>query len=170
VPLDAGRSGLLDRLAPAAITGARVPTQLAARAWLRDALDVATPQGRVLVIDYATTTVELAERPYDEWVRTYRGHARGVGLLDALGAQDVTCEVAVDQLALVRPPSSDVAQSEWLRSWGIDELVAEGRRVWSERAHAPDLPAIAARSRVGEAEALLDPAGLGAFRVLEWTG
>ena len=27
-----------------------------------------------------------------------------------------------------------------------------------------------ARSRVTEAEALLDPAGLGAFRVLEWDG
>jgi hypothetical protein len=28
---------------------------------------------------------------------------------------------------------------------------------------------VRARSRITEAEALLDPAGLGAFRVLEWT-
>jgi SAM-dependent MidA family methyltransferase len=171
VPLDPGRSELLDRLAPAAVPGARVPIQLAARAWLRDALDLATPQGRVVVIDYAaTTTAELADRPYDEWVRTYRAHARGQGVLDALGAQDVTCEVAVDQLALVRPPSSDMVQSEWLRSWGIDELVDEGRRLWTERAHGPDLHAVAARSRISEAEALLDPEGLGRFRVLEWRG
>ena len=33
-----------------------------------------------------------------------------------------------------------------------------------------DLEAVKARSRVGEAEALLDPSGLGAFRVLEWDG
>jgi hypothetical protein len=31
-----------------------------------------------------------------------------------------------------------------------------------------DLAALRARSRVREAEALLDPDGLGAFRVVEW--
>ena len=33
-----------------------------------------------------------------------------------------------------------------------------------------DLAAVRARSRLTEADALLDPAGLGAYRVLEWTG
>ena len=42
------------------------------------------------------------------------------------------------------------------------------RRRWHERAHIGDLEAMAARSRLGEASALTDPAGLGAFRVLEW--
>jgi hypothetical protein len=46
--------------------------------------------------------------------------------------------------------------------------VEEGRRIWHERAHLGDLTAIKARSRVREAEALLDPDGLGAFQVLEW--
>jgi hypothetical protein len=46
--------------------------------------------------------------------------------------------------------------------------VDEGRRTWKERAHLGDLRAIAARSRITEAEALVDPGGLGAFRVLEW--
>jgi hypothetical protein len=32
----------------------------------------------------------------------------------------------------------------------------------------PDVAAVRMRSRVGEAEALLDSAGLGAFAVLEW--
>jgi NADH dehydrogenase [ubiquinone] 1 alpha subcomplex assembly factor 7 len=168
VPLDDERSALLDRLAPAAVTGARVPLQQAARAWVRDALGVATPAGRVVAVDYATTTADLAARPPAEWLRTYRAHARGGGPLDALGAQDITCEVAVDQLALLRPPTRDTAQADWLRAWGIDELVAAARDEWTARAHVADLAALAARSRITEADALLDPAGLGAFRVLEW--
>ena len=43
VPLAAERAAVLDRLAPAAANGARVPLQDAARAWLREALDVAVP-------------------------------------------------------------------------------------------------------------------------------
>ena len=73
-----------------------------------------------------------------------------------------------DQLSVVRPPGVHRSQAEFLAAHGIDELVAEGRRVWQERAHLGDLEAIRARSRVGEAEALTDPAGLGAFHVLEW--
>jgi hypothetical protein len=74
----------------------------------------------------------------------------------------------VDQLALVRPPTSDMSQADWLRQWGIDDLVAEAREAWTAAAHAPDLAALAARSRVTEATALLDPEGLGRFRVTEW--
>ncbi len=80
----------------------------------------------------------------------------------------MTCEVAVDQLARVRPPDADRSQAEWLGAHGVEELVAAARAMWHERAALGDLAALAARSRVGEAEALRDPAGLGAFRVLEW--
>jgi SAM-dependent MidA family methyltransferase len=169
VPLDPARTEMLDRLAPAARPGARVPLQDAARAWLRDALAVAAPGGRVVTIDYAATTAELAKRPPQEWLRTYRGHARGGEPLDDLGAQDITCEVATDQLALGRPPASNTSQADWLRAHGVEALVAEARAAWSERAHVGDLAAVAARSRVTEADALLDPSGLGGFRVLEWT-
>ncbi|MGH9227477.1 MAG: SAM-dependent methyltransferase [Acidimicrobiales bacterium] len=170
VPLDRERAALLDRLVPDPADGARVPLQDAARAWLRDASAVAGPRGRVVVIDYAATTAELAARPQDQWVRTYRGHRHGAGLLEALGEQDVTCEVAVDQLATVKRPALDRGQADWLRAWGIDELVAEGRTEWRERAQVGDLAALRARSRVSESDALLDPAGLGRFRVLEWAG
>jgi hypothetical protein len=169
VPLDDERARLLDRLAPDAGDGARAPLQAAARRWLQDALALAAPGGRVAAFDYATTTAALASRPQDEWLRTYRGHARGGHYLDGLGAQDVTCEVALDQLALVRPPVADRGQAEWLRSHGLDELVDAARRAWDERASVGDLAALAARSRVTQAEALTDPAGLGAFRVVEWT-
>lgn len=168
VPLVDARAQLIEQLVPEAAEGARVPLQDAARAWLREALAVAGPGGRVVVFDYASTTAEMAARPMDEWVRTYRGHTRGRGYLDDLGAQDVTCEVATDQLALVRSPMSDRAQADWLAAHGIGELVEQGRRIWSERAHIADLAALRARSRVSEAAALVDRAGLGGFRVLEW--
>jgi SAM-dependent MidA family methyltransferase len=156
-----------DRPWPAADDGARLPVQEAAGDWLRDALRLAAP-GRVVVIDYAATSAEMAARPWSDWVRTYRAHERGGHPLEGPGLQDVTVDVAVDQLAAVRPPTRDRAQADFLRAHGIDALVAEGRRVWDERAHLGDLAALRARSRVREADALLDPAGLGGFRVLEW--
>jgi len=47
-------------------------------------------------------------------------------------------------------------------------LVEEGRQYWIANAAKPDLKAVKMRSRVAEAEALCDPAGLGSFKVLEW--
>jgi len=155
----------LARLVPEdAPDGARIPVQRHAGAWLRDARSCLS-QGRVVVIDYADTTASMARRPWTEWVRTYRGHARGGGPLDHLGEQDVTCEVAVDQLD---PPSADRAQAEFLRAHGIDALAAAARQRWQERAHIGDLQALKDRSVATEAAALTDPAGLGGFRVLEW--
>jgi SAM-dependent MidA family methyltransferase len=168
VPLEPGDAARLAALAPDASVGARVPLQRAAAGWLRDARELAGRGGRVVVVDYATSTADLAARPWHDWVRTYRQHERGGPPLDALGIQDITCEVAVDQLGLT--PSSDQAQAAWLRGHGLDELVEEGRRTWHERASIGDLAAIRARSRITEAEALTDPNGLGAFRVLEWFG
>ena len=107
----------------------------------------------------------MARRPWTDWVRTYRGHGRGRPPLADLGMQDVTCEVAVDQL---RPPDANRSQAEWLRAHGVDDLAAEARAAWEARAHIGDLEAVKARSRAGEANALTDPTGLGAFRVLEW--
>jgi SAM-dependent MidA family methyltransferase len=128
---------------------------------------VAVGIGPVVVFDYGCSTGELAARPWREWVRTYRGHEPGGHPLDDPGRQDVTCEVAVDQLP---EPARVERQAEALARWGIDDLVAEGRRRWGERAHVGDLAALMARSRVREAESLTDPAGLGAFLVLEWAG
>jgi hypothetical protein len=85
-----------------------------------------------------------------------------------LGAQDITCEVPVDQLTRVARPVVDERQADWLAAHGLEALVEEGRRIWAERAQIGDLAAVAARSRVGEAAALTDAAGLGSFRVLEW--
>ena len=153
--------------APDARPGARIPLQHAARLWLRTALGALT-SGRVVVVDYADTTPSLASRPWTDWVRTYRGHGRGALPLEDLGEQDVTCEVAVDQLAHLAPPALDRPQADFLRAHGLDGLADDARREWGERAAVGDLAAMKARSRVSEAAALTDRRGLGAFRVLEW--
>ena len=140
------------------------PDQQSARAFVEDVLG--RLHGRLIVLDYCSTTESMASRPWREWLRTFRGHARGNHPLADPGGQDITTEVAVDQLPT---PDDDTSQADWLRRWGIDELVEEGRRIWAERAHLGDLEAIRARSRVGEAEALTDPEGMGSFRVLEWS-
>ncbi len=144
---------------------ARIPVQRAARAWVEAALALVRP-GRVVAVDYADTTASMSRRPWTDWVRTYRSHGRGTHPLEDLGLQDITCEVAVDQLP---PTAQNRSQAEFLRAYGIDELTAEARSAWHERAHIGDLQALMARSRVHEAAALTDETGLGAFRVLEWT-
>lgn len=168
VPLDPARQGWCwGRAGRSAAVGTRLPVQAEAAGWLAAALDLAAG-GRVVAIDYAATTPELARRPWTEWVRTYAAHARGGHPLQAPGSVDITCEVAVDQLALVREPDLDRSQADFLAAHGIDDLVAAGRARWEAEGSAGGLAAIAGRSRVHEADALTDPAGLGAFRVLEW--
>ena len=155
------------RLAPDAEVGARIPLQQRAAGWLRTTL-ASLSAGRLVVFDYADVTPSFARRRWTDWVRTYRGHGRGGHPLEHLGEQDVTCDVAIDQLAAVRPPEADRSQAEFLRAHGIDELAGEARRRWQDQAAVGDLEAVKARSRVTEAAALTDPTGLGAFRVLEW--
>jgi SAM-dependent MidA family methyltransferase len=124
--------------------------------------------GPLLAIDFARpSTAELALQPWRQWLRTYREHDRGGHYLAAVGDQDIAVEVALDQFP---EPDSVVSQGQFLQRWGIDDLVAEGLRAWTDRAHAPDLSAMAMRSRAVEAEALLDPDGLGAFLAVEWSG
>ena len=77
--------------------------------------------------------------------------------------------MALDQLAAVRAPDAVRPQAQFLALHGLDDLVDEGRRVWARAGRASaTLPRCAARSRVREAEALTDPAGLGGFTVAEW--
>ena len=126
----------------------------------------AVRSGSVVAIDYATPlTAMLAGRPWRDWLRTYRGNERGDHYLVAPGTQDITIEVPFDQLP---EPDSVRTQSQFLQRWGIDDLVEEGRRIWIEQAARPGLDAIRMRSRISEADALLDPDGLGNFLVAEW--
>lgn len=143
------------------------PWQSDAAAWVRD-IHSRLEVGHVLVFDYGAPTVELASRPAMGWLRTFRDQQRGSHPFDAPGSQDITCDVAVDQLQIDHPVTEVETQAEFLRSHGIEALVEQGRALWNERAHLGDLAAIRGRSAVREAEALLDPDGLGAFTVMHW--
>jgi SAM-dependent MidA family methyltransferase len=145
--------------------GARAPLQDAAAAWVAEAQRLVR-RGSVVVVDYARpSTPTLVGLEWRSWLRTYRGHQRGRHPLLDPGDQDITADVALDQL-----PEPDVArsQAQFLRQWGIDELVEDGRRAWQSAAATPDLAALRMRSRPTEAAALLDPAGLGGFTAVRW--
>jgi SAM-dependent MidA family methyltransferase len=144
--------------------GARIPLQRGAVEWLGQALDL-VERGRVILIDYADTTDALAQRPWPEWLRTFRQHQAALFPLDSPGTQDITCVVAWDQLS---PPDDNRSQAEWLAEHGLQDLTDAARHRWRERAAIGDLVALAARSRVHEAQALTDPSGLGGHRILQW--
>jgi SAM-dependent MidA family methyltransferase len=146
--------------------GARIPWQQQATAWVSETL-TRLDAGRILALDYVTArTAELASMPWRDWLRTYRGHERGGHYHMAVAEQDVTAQVALDQLP---EPETVRSQAQFLQRWGIDDLVVEGRQAWAAAASAPTVAAMRMRSRVREAEALLDPTGLGAFLALEWS-
>lgn len=148
-------------------TGPRIPVAAAAAAWVTAARRRLRPGGRLVCFDYADTTAALAARPWTDWVRAFAGHDRLPDPFADPGSRDITLVVPWDQLPA---PAETTDQGTWLRRHGIDDLVEEGRRHWSEHAARPDLLAMRMRSRISEAEALLDPAGLGAFAVGEWHG
>ena len=119
-----------------------------------------------MTFDYCTRhSAELISRPWRQWLRTYRNNERGEHYLRDPGSQDITAQVCIDQLPT---PSTIELQHDFLRRFGLDDLVDEGRRAWVEAASRPDVTAIRMRSRIGEAEALSDPSGLGAFSALCW--
>jgi SAM-dependent MidA family methyltransferase len=164
VPAAVAVSAHLESLAPDAPAGARVPWQGAARRWIRTAA-ASIDRGMVVAFDYTRTTAEMAS--WGGWMRTYRAGGRGTDPLEDLGLQDITTDVAVDQLQGVVPSMRTESQAAWLERHGMDELVAAAREEWIQRAVAPDLRALQARSRVGEAAALSDVEGLGSFAVME---
>lgn len=158
-------------LAPAfeAPTGSRLPLQREIDAWLA-ACATALNRGVVVVIDYTAPAGVLATRGQSGWLRTYRAHQRGDDPLSAPGTQDVTTDVVTETLhRAARRAGFTVAlettQADWLAGLGIDEMVEAGREHWDARAHVGDIDALAARSRVTEAAALTDPAGLGTHTV-----
>jgi SAM-dependent MidA family methyltransferase len=170
LPADDGLTARADRLTnglePA--VGARIPVPTDLPGWLRDAAAMLR-RGVVAVLDYAASVEELAARGQAGWLRTYRAQQRGGSPLERPGSQDITADVPLEALRGAAAAAGlsvlgETTQADWLRSLGVDELVEEARAAWHGRT-ANDLESLAARSRVHEAEALLDPAGLGAHRV-----
>ena len=148
----------------------RTPVHRHARAWWRDAV-ASLDNGWVVAIDYGRPLVPWPEE--DGWLRTYSDHGRAGSALEEPGTKDITTDVYWQQITTDagRPVQSShwfETQADWLRGHGIGELVEVGRDHWQSHAAAPDLKAIEMRSRASEAEALLDPMGLGAFDVFTY--
>jgi SAM-dependent MidA family methyltransferase len=157
--------------------GARLPIPRGIDAWFASCAQVVR-RGTLIVVDYVDDASGIIERARDSgaapWLRTYRAHDHGGAPLDSPGSQDITADVVREQLLHAARRSgltyvSDESQADWLRGLGIEEMVEAGRRQWEARAHIGDLAALAGRSRIGEADALTDPAGLGAHRVVTFT-
>jgi SAM-dependent MidA family methyltransferase len=170
LPAEEGLAAAAERLTEShdIPTGTRLPLPTGLTDWLRSAAAMLR-RGTIAVIDYAAPVGELGVRGQAGWLRTYRAQRRGGSPLDAPGAQDITADVPVEGLRRAAAAAglsvlTETTQAEWLRSLGVDGLVEAARAAWHGRT-ATDLAAIAARSRVHEAEALLDPAGLGGHRV-----
>ena len=154
----------LEQLAPDAPFGARVPIATRSAEWVQRTLTIAD---RVIVFDYGASTAELAGRGQNGWLRTYRHHERGSDPFESVGERDITHDVPFDQLP---PADKHSVQAGWLHENGMWDRVTTAKQTWRDRAHIGDLAALTARSAIGEAEALVDASGLGAFHVLEWQG
>lgn len=150
--------------------GTRLPVPTAAREWLRDVAKLVR-RGEAILVDYADEVAGLVQRGPGSWLRTYRGHRRGTAPLESPGEQDITCDVPLEYLRTSAERSGftivlDMPQRSWLLGLGLQETVEQSKARWHERAAVGDLEAVAARSRVVEADALTDLDGLGSHRVI----
>ncbi len=149
--------------------GTRLPIATGALDWIVGAARLLR-RGALILVDYVAPWSELVARR-GGWLRTYAGHTRGANPLHAPGSQDITADVPVEMIrrAVARTGLqvvSEISQADWLAELGVAALVEDGRRRWEAGVAAPDLDAIAGRSRAVEAAALTDPAGLGAHTVV----
>ena len=120
------------------------------------------------MFDYCSaSTSDIAASPWRDWLRTYRDHGRGEHYLANPGSQDITVQMMLDQLQNRFPRLTISRQSDWLKYWGIEQLVDEGNQYWENHKHAPNVAAMKMQSRANEAKALTDEAGLGGFGVIE---
>jgi len=146
--------------------GTELPVHTHLVAWLASTR-ARFPGVPLLVFDYGATAPEVAERGTG-WLRAFRSHGSGSDWLATPGLYDITTDVVLEQVDAALPISHVETQSEFLRRHGIDDLVKEGKQVWAGSGHIADLAAVKARSRIGEAESLLDPAGMGRFLAMYW--
>ena len=151
--------------------GARLPVQRAVEEWI-DACAAMLRRGAVIALDYAADAPGLVARGRG-WLRTYRSHDRGGDPLVAPGSQDITADLLLEPLRRAAGRAgfdvTETTQAGWLSDLGIERLVEAGRAAWEAGAATGDLAALAGRSRFTEAQALTDPAGLGAHTVLTLT-
>lgn len=150
--------------------GAMAPVQIAAGALVESILDT-FDEVAICVIDYGGSGTELAGRPDDDVVRTYRHQRSGFDYLAHPGLTDITVDVNTDAIAVLAERFGAkvevTTQRDFLRSAGADEMLSELRSSEIAMARSGDVMGqLKARSRTVELRALLDPSGFGAFKVI----
>ena len=150
--------------------GAIIEVQMAAGAWLTDALAL-FDSGAVVVVDYGDTAAGLEHRRAQGTLRTYRSHHLGPDPLLTPGETDITMDVNFTALAAAAEAAGAVVtldrQDEFLARWGLRDVLSDLRASELEAARAGNtMERFRLRSRVTEAQTLLHPRGLGDFRVL----
>ena len=159
----------LNSYAGGAPEGGAVECQLAAAAWLNRMIDL-LEAGSILIIDYGGPAEDLLRRG-EGTLRTYRSHRPGPHPLDAPGLVDITSDVnftALRDTAERRGLDCRLTtQRRFLTEMGLaGRLEALRRRELELARTGPAMARLRVRSRVQGVEALLDPGGLGGFRVL----
>ncbi len=162
--------------------GWRAEVNLAAEQWMREAAD-ALGQGFLLTIDYGASARRLYTRDRRHGtLAVYSRHQFGDRPLAAPGQQDITAHVNFSALARAGceqgiAVAGYTTQGAFLRRLGVVEVARMlGQRLYpaadSERQSDRGQAAVLRRKMLESAAAtLLDPRGLGGFRVLaQWRG
>ena len=147
-----------------------VEVQLQAGKWLGEAV-ASVGKGTIVVIDYGGTAEELEHRRVEGTLRTYRSHHLGPDPLLEPGKTDITADVNFSALLAIASKGGAVVelhrQDDFLTDLGLRSEVSALRKQELELARQGDeMARLKVRSRRTEAETLLNPRGLGDFRVL----
>ncbi len=150
--------------------GTVVSVQIAVSEWIESAFERFDTVAMCL-IDYGGTSENLASRNPSDVVRTYRKHQSGLGWLQSPGKTDITVDVNVDAVvgAIERAggEATVLSQREFCLTHGLEELITDASDLERIAAKAGDVLAqLTNRSERLDMEALIDPYGLGAFRVI----
>ncbi|MDH3605832.1 MAG: SAM-dependent methyltransferase [Acidimicrobiia bacterium] len=159
-----------DRFSGPVAEGSLVEVQLQAAEWVRTVLNL-IGEGALLVIDYGATAEELEPRRVTGTLRTYRSHHLGPDPLHAPGQTDITADVNFTALMAVAEEEGAAVellrQDDLLTDLGLREELSRLRREELELARSGDeMARLQMRSCHTEAQALLNPRGLGDFRAL----
>jgi len=150
--------------------GTTVSVQLAVDEWIEAVFDRFGSVAMCL-IDYGADASELAEREPDSIVRTYRRHQRGHDWLKHPGETDLTVDVNVTgvlrAIARCGQKAKVMSQRTFLLEHGLGALIVVAREGELMGATGGEIMTqLEIRSERLDMEALIDPDGLGAFRVV----
>ncbi|MFV1970757.1 MAG: SAM-dependent methyltransferase [Acidimicrobiia bacterium] len=159
-----------DGMFPVAEPGTTVSAQIGIARWIDGVFD---HFGRVsmCLIDYGGKSDELITRNPASIVRTYRRHQSGIDWLQHPGETDITVDVNIDgvlaAIARAGHRARLMSQRDFCLEYGIDELIADAADLEHVAARAGDIMSqLQNRSERLDMEAVIDPHGLGAFKVI----